>query len=426
LTEDAAKAEIFDKLFGSPKATLHLYQNGANTSATTSVETNAATHEHTALHLTDTALASIMDVYVSVLSENMHNKMFQIGTWTQIEDLWSFLQQVLVRCTLETLFGSALLKQYPRMVRDYLEFNTAVEDFTYGMPRIMVSAAAKPRERLHQGIESWLRANRNEADKAVLASDDSVWDERKGLQFIREKDKAFSNVKGVDSKVRAAEMLGIIHTYAQPPLSSDQNHCFPAILKLIPDSRTNADLISSTFWMTVETLRNSHLVRNMTSSIGQHCSPAARNYDILGLAQTPFVQSVQTEVRRLRTASCVVRTNVTDGFPLDKYWSLPKGATVAMFSYDISLNTDLWRKAHTRAVERPLEEFWPERFLNSDNKTKEARLKSAKNAGVERNKPQVISIQDLALAQHCKRPHWQFYLQSSKYNYVTRSRSTQS
>ena len=133
-------------------------------------------------------------------------------------------------------------------------------------------------------------------------------------------------------------------------------------LKLMIDSRTNTELIPSTFWITLETLRKPHLVRNVTACTKQQFSPETGRYDILGLLKVPLVQSMQTEVKRLRAATFVVRTNKTDGFPLDKYWSLSKGTTVAMFSHDLSLNTDVWRTLQPRVVEKPLEEFWAERF----------------------------------------------------------------
>ena len=142
-------------------------------------------------------------------------------------------------------------------------------------------------------------------------------------------------------------------------------------------SRTNTELVSSTFWMTIETLRKSHLTRNVTASIGQHFSPITHKYDILGLAQAPLVKSIQTETRRLRTATCAVCTNKTDGFPLDKHWSLPKGATVTIFSHDVSFNADMWKKLQPRALEKPLEEFWAERFTVSEQKGK-----SKKNVGI--------------------------------------------
>ncbi|KAJ4362730.1 hypothetical protein N0V95_001332 [Ascochyta clinopodiicola] len=236
------------------------------------------------------------------------------------------------------------------MVRDYSDFNSAVEGFVHGMPRVMLSGANKPRDRLHQGIERWLRSNTTESDSADSSGHEAPWDEKQGLRSIREHYNAASINKDVqtDNKAKTAEILSIIHT-------------------------TNAELVSSAFWMTVEILRKSHLVRNMTASIDQHLSPITHKYDVLGLAQVPLVKSVQAEVRRLRTATCVVRTNKTNGFPLDKHWSLPKDATVVMFSHDVSLNTDVWKKSQPQALERPLEEFWAERFITQERKIRPKR-----------------------------------------------------
>ena len=86
----------------------------------------------------------------------------------------------------------------------------------------------------------------------------------------------------------------------------------------------------------------------------------------------------------------MVRTNETDGFPLDKQWSLRKGATVAVFSHDISLNTDAWKKAQPRALERPLEEFWAERFMLPERKSK-----SRKDVGVATSESDTEDLGDL-------------------------------
>lgn len=142
--------------------------------------------------------------------------------------------------------------------------------------------------------------------------------------------------------------------------------------------RTHTELVSSTFWTTIETLRKSHLTRNMTASIEQRFSLINHQFDIIGLSQEPLIKSIQTEVRRLRTATCTVRTNKLEGFPLDKQWSLAKDTTVLMFSYDISLNADLWKKMQPRALEKPLEEFWAERFMLPAQKS---RLRSSTSIG---------------------------------------------
>lgn len=356
------RVEMVEKLFGSPRA--------ANQVKISEV----GSRDDAAFHLSDSDLASITKAYITVLSSNMHDKMFQVDTWTGIEDLWSFIQLVILRCTSDTLFGSALLKQYPRMVRDYLEFNTAIEGFVHGMPSIMLFASTKPRDRLHQGIGNWTRANSPTFDIADVPE----WDLNMGSRFIREHYNACQTDEDDQISIgsRAAEVLRIIHRLVATPVQIDIH--IQASQKLTTDYRVNNELAPSTFWLTVEILRKSHLVRSMKANIDQYFSATTNDYDVLGLTQVPFVQSIQAEVRRLRTATCVIRTNQTDGFPLDKHWSLPKGATVAMFSQDISLNTDVWKKSQPQALERPLEEFWAERFTRPERKNQRR-----KDAGVE-------------------------------------------
>lgn len=206
----ATKVEAFDKLFGSSKADSHFRKSEADNQEEIA----------NSFYISDATIASSADAYVSILSANMHNKMFQHDTWTVIEDFWSFLQLVILRCTIETLFGSALLKQYPRMVRDYISFNAAAEGFMPGMPRLMFSGVSEPRNSLYKGMETWLPTDRGEStegkesDKAT--SDHSNWDERTGLEFIRERYSSFNDTTKFGDQTRketAAEVLSILHTY---------------------------------------------------------------------------------------------------------------------------------------------------------------------------------------------------------------------
>ncbi|KAF3009741.1 hypothetical protein E8E13_009311 [Curvularia kusanoi] len=278
----------------------------------------------------DMGLSAATENYISVLSANMHDKMFQYDTWTRIEDLWSFLQLVLLRCTLETLFGPALLKRYPRMVRDYLNFDAVIEGFLHG-------------------LKDWTAK-----DWTAAANDDNRnATEAVGIRAVRGHLEAFPP----DSMSRPAEVLSIIHT-------------------------TNSTLHPQTFWTALETLRKSHLTRNLTSLIRQNFSPITHKYDIPALTEEPLVQSLQTEVHRLRTATCTVRINKTAGFPLDKHWSLRNGDMVTMFSHNLSLDRKAWKKAQPEALGRPLEEFWAERFLVADRKTRSGASNQKCDVGV--------------------------------------------
>lgn len=128
-------------------------------------------------------------------------------------------------------------------------------------------------------------------------------------------------------------------------------------------SSSSSIILPCAFWTIIELLQQPQLGKQVTAGISQHYLPQSGEYDITSIMDTPLIQSMHTEVRRLRMPTVTTRTNEVDNLQLDEQWRLPKGITVVIFSRDISLHTDFWAKARPRTIERPLEEFWAERFL---------------------------------------------------------------
>lgn len=213
LTSDASNVEVAGKLLGSSRNILSFYAGEDGNEA----GKEAITHARVTVpqkHLTGTSLTAINNVYISILSSNLNDKMFQVGSWTQVEDSMSFLQQVITRCSMTTLFGSAIFKQYPNIIKDYQKFSETVESFSPGMPRFILPATyEQPRNRLLQGIEKWLRVNHSGSEFAKIGDEDPVWDEYKGSKYIQERDNLFAKIDGVDLKDRAAEILGVMFAY---------------------------------------------------------------------------------------------------------------------------------------------------------------------------------------------------------------------
>lgn len=214
LTSRNSIHHMYENLYGSPKDSLKLY---AGNNSNEEKETGLLKYVHSILpqkYLTGPSLAPLVDIYVSILSRNLNEKMFQVGSWTQIEDFWSFFHQVICRCTIETLLGSAILKQYPGIVKDYLKFAEAAAGFLPCLPRFLASAAYEgPRDRLLEGVVKWLKANHSGSEFAKIGDEDPVWDEHKGSKFVQERDDVFAKAEGVDLKSRAAEILSVIHGY---------------------------------------------------------------------------------------------------------------------------------------------------------------------------------------------------------------------
>lgn len=127
----------------------------------------------------------------------------------------------------------------------------------------------------------------------------------------------------------------------------------------------------SAFWCILESLRSPALVKHLTREMGHHCDPVTGDYDLAALASIPVFSSLHTEVSRLRTATVVVRVNDADRFALDSDWSIPKGMEIRLFSHDLALNTHLWAQARPGTVEKPLQVFWPERFIVPSERAQE-------------------------------------------------------
>ena len=209
MTTNFQRAEMYDKVFGAAKVTIESYKNlGLN-----SDETDQINHAHFDLprkYLTGSSLVSLADVYISAFRRNMSNKMFQLDSWTQIEDLWSFFEIEITRATNETLFGSALLKQYPKITQDFWKLEANVENFLPGMPRLTVSGVYDVRDKLLEGLTKWLQATHGGTDFAKVGKNDPEWDASKGSKYFQERDEVFSKMASFNYQSRASEALSVM------------------------------------------------------------------------------------------------------------------------------------------------------------------------------------------------------------------------
>jgi cytochrome P450 len=134
--------------------------------------------------------------------------------------------------------------------------------------------------------------------------------------------------------------------------------------------------VPATVWCIIETLQNPALLKHMLSEMKRHYTASKKSYDVSAIASIPVIQSMLAEIGRLRTATASIRTNVVDGFKLDDQWVIPKSWNTVVFSQDLAMNTELWTKARPSTVDRPLGEFWAERFLVSEKATRYHNIKT--------------------------------------------------
>lgn len=162
---------------------------------------------------------------------------------------------------------------------------------------------------------------------------------------------------------------------------------------------SNASFIPSTIWTLIEILRKPQLAEHLTRIITEYRSPKSGTYDVDGIAALPLMKSLQEEISRLRVAQYMAYTNDSSDIVLDQRSNLPIGCTAIAFSQDFALNAELWASARPRVVEKPLEEFWAERFLIPENRNTTASSKQRKSKdNVETGKFSMEGLEQLAPA----------------------------
>jgi hypothetical protein len=138
------------------------------------------------------------------------------------------------------------------------------------------------------------------------------------------------------------------------------------------------DLVPSAIWTIIEILRKPYLAEQVTAIVSERKPTKAAAYHVNGIRSTPLIQSLQAEVSRLRVAQYMICTNSSAEVPVGSEWTLPKGGNAISFSHDVALNDKAWANAQSRNVEKPLNEFWAERFLapNKDTSNAQGQRKS--------------------------------------------------
>jgi hypothetical protein len=156
------------------------------------------------------------------------------------------------------------------------------------------------------------------------------------------------------------------------------------------------NIVPSATWSIIEILRKPQLAKQIVTEISRHTSTGSATPNIDRVASTPIFQSISHESARLHMAHC--RTYILEkDMALDERWTLPKGCTTISFSRDIAMNSDVWAHARPRTVERPLGEFWAERFLIPDKNVSKASGKKQSKEDIETGNCSIDGLESLVV-----------------------------
>ncbi|KAI2780488.1 cytochrome P450 [Daldinia loculata] len=282
-------------------------------------------------------LTHIADRYLTTLQRNLSSSFTShADDWMEYPDLYQFIQIQATRASIETIMGSKILEINPNIIDDFWEFDNNVPQFLKGLPRWMIPAPFKARDRVHDSIKKWHAYAHAHSDCSQIRTNDPEWEPFFGTKMIRARQNYMLKMKPMDADARASEDLGLMMA-------------------------SNGNAVPCIFWFIYEALRDQSLRGRMMAEVTS-CMKSG-GLDITSLSAQPLLQSVYAEVLRLRIATGVTRVSESGAFNLDGY-HIKEGQSIIIFSRPAALNEEGWARAGKPVSETaPLDEFYAGRFL---------------------------------------------------------------
>lgn len=150
-------------------------------------------------------------------------------------------------------------------------------------------------------------------------------------------------------------------------------------------------------WSILEIFRRPQIAQQLTADVSRYSPSQGATYNVREIISMRLLQSLEAETRRLRIAELFVHSD-TKSVVLDKSWIAPGGVPILAFTHDIALKPEAWQKAQPQVLKRPLEEYWPERFLThkrADAKSDSAIVAKGVSSGMSSIEPGSIGLSNV-------------------------------
>ena len=128
--------------------------------------------------------------------------------WTDREDLYRFIQDLLIGPALEALCGPVLLKQNPTFGDDLWKMDHDIYYFFKGYPRWLVPRAYLNRDKVVRSVKDWHSFARNNFNDSCIESDGH--DPYFGSPLMRTRQEYLSQINSFDADALASQDLGLI------------------------------------------------------------------------------------------------------------------------------------------------------------------------------------------------------------------------
>ncbi|KAL4746666.1 cytochrome P450 [Aspergillus terricola var. indicus] len=344
-------ALAMENMFGTPSYAMHLYRNDNSGIDPTPLpgthvlpERRVYFHQHQSAHrfLTGQALRRMTERFMRFLSEEINDDTRIGEEWVQLPDLYSFWKSRIFHAAVKALFGPYLLSLTPSFEEDFWEYVDETPTLMKSMPRWMVPKAYGARDRVFAAVKTWHRFARAHSDYRQNSPEDPDWDEYWGSSWLKVRQQFGRDTGCMDDDALAAEDVALLVA-------------------------ANANAILSAVWLALHIYSdadlNQRLQPEFDRAIIHDAAPdGPLQFDLTKLVSSPLLQSVYSEVLRMRIALMLNRTPTQSDVRLGP-WQLDKGRFIVLSTQVAAHDEASWGPDRTQNGKYPLSQFWAERFL---------------------------------------------------------------
>ena len=379
-------------ILDTPKRSLDFYRADSSGIGKKPLPHSNVLPEHRVWHLTHQPIIDCLSgAKLNLLSKEFQDCMArrieqcQIGhEWIDMPDLYTFIYSEIIQVQLELLCGTLFLEHNPNFVQDFKSFNRAMIHLRRGLPRWMTPGSCRTRDACLRSVKKWHEALKVH-DPNRLVDTGEIQSPRFGNEMMRLRQRIMAKMGAMDEDAAASADLGMLWAWVPP-------YRFTGSLQLARRTmleahficfdtdrwyRLNANPATATFWLLFEIVRDPSLHPAIFHAIDASICPPPNSctlHDVTKLRtsksksphlsnqllnDSPLLQSMYAETLRLRISILAIQSAEFGAFNFNQ-WVFPKDRLI-LISSRIAHMDKFWNSG--RHGERPVDEFWAERFL---------------------------------------------------------------
>jgi hypothetical protein len=168
---------------------------------------------HKTLHnnLSGSGLADLASRYMTYLEIELSKLDVGYDEWADVPDFYALLQRAVFEASTTAVCGPHLSRLNPDFTADFWEFDAhAMTGLFKNLPRWLIPKSFAIRDKLKASIAKWHKFAHEKFDWSDEELAKEEWEEFYGSKLMRDRQKDYRGVEGMDDEARAANDLGMI------------------------------------------------------------------------------------------------------------------------------------------------------------------------------------------------------------------------